>query len=59
MANNATIKPAAGAMPFGDKNYTVTAVIHTTDGRTVPVLDIPVMTDETWHKLAGRRRSDV
>lgn len=56
MDNKATITPAEGTVVLANKPYNITACIHTTDGRAIPVVDIPVMSDEKWHELTRRAR---
>lgn len=57
MSKNPTITPAEGTVVLADKPYKVTACIKTPEGRTIPVVDIPVMSDEKWHELARRARA--
>lgn len=56
MENKPTILPAEGTVVLAGKPYSVTACIRTPDGRTIPVVDIPVMSDEKWHELTRRAR---
>ena len=55
MVNKATLSPAVGSMKLGGKTYAVTGCITTTDGKRIPVVNLPVMSDEKWRELSKRR----
>lgn len=38
-----------------DNHYKVMAEVETNPGMKVPLVDLPLMTDETWNKLASSR----
>ena len=57
MIKNPTITPADGTVVLADKPYSVTACIRTPDGGTIPIVEIPIMSDEKWHELSRRTRA--
>lgn len=57
MLNDAKITPADGLIEIFGKTYTITACINTADGRTIPVANIPVMSDDKWNELVAQAKA--
>ena len=55
MDNNVTLLQAEGQMSVGGKTYDVDACVKLPSGQLIPVVNIPLMSDEKWHALARKR----
>lgn len=58
MANKTiTIVPADGVFTLGCKLCNITACINIPDGRMIPMVDIPIMSDEKWTDLVAQQKA--
>lgn len=55
MENKTGIDRFGGSVMIGSREYPITAVCCTADGQRVPVVSIPLMSDEKWHTLTKRQ----